>query len=588
MTARDGNEGGLYFSRVGISKRLWIGAVAAVALSTILAGIILAHVGRVFLQARHDVAGLEQLRRVLVLGNRISAERTPSNVFMATEAADAQGRLRAARKETDQAIAVGAGIIPAAQIQSVVEGLMRARKLVDLAADQSSSRYIAVQHAVDALFSAYDAYQAVVVWEVSSLIRSDPELAGPVRHALILCVLRDDAGRLGSTIIAPLIAREAIPQSNIAAGERLAGRIAVYWQLLALDPDQEDRRSRLATFRAEAEAAFFREGQPLVNRLIAEGIHGDFYTESAVSFSDHYVEALRPLEVWRTAYLDTLVAHYAQRKRRALDLAVVVGVVILCVIGLIASGVMLVHLRVLRPLLEASEAVVGLLHDQPIRRPLSHYGSQELKPLFDAVQRLDIKLREWAANTRHLRQQAETDELTGLFNRRAFRMFAKSRLDVVTSEKRTFIILLDIDHFKSINDRYGHMKGDRVLVAIAAVLRKCVRPDDLVARIGGEEFAVLTQVQNQDAALSLAHRLRYGVEDLHILSPEGVSIPVTASFGVSGVEGLTWRQMIAKADVALYAAKQAGRNCIRLAEQEAPVGSEQVSADADLSDRSIG
>jgi diguanylate cyclase (GGDEF)-like protein len=73
----------------------------------------------------------------------------------------------------------------------------------------------------------------------------------------------------------------------------------------------------------------------------------------------------------------------------------------------------------------------------------------------------------------HLKQQAETDELTGLLNRRAFRTLAKSRLDAVAPEKRTFLILLDIDHFKSINDRFGHTKGDRVLVAIAAALRAC-------------------------------------------------------------------------------------------------------------------
>jgi hypothetical protein len=83
----------------------------------------------------------------------------------------------------------------------------------------------------------------------------------------------------------------------------------------------------------------------LVNRLIAEGVHSGSYTENAISFSDHYVEALKPLEVWRTAYLDALLTDYAQRQRRALDLAAVVGGVILCVIGLIASGVLLVHLR---------------------------------------------------------------------------------------------------------------------------------------------------------------------------------------------------------------------------------------------------
>jgi uncharacterized membrane protein YgcG len=167
--------------------------------------------------------------RVLDLGNRISAERAPSNVFMATEllqAADAQGPLMAARGETDQAIALTSGIIPAAQIQSVVQGLVRETWSIRLRAKGHLAMLLCNRRPM--LSSRRMTPIRLSSCRRPSLIRSDPELAGPVRHALILCVLRDDAGRLGSTIIAPLIAREAIPLSNIAAGERLAGRIARY------------------------------------------------------------------------------------------------------------------------------------------------------------------------------------------------------------------------------------------------------------------------------------------------------------------------------------------------------------------------
>lgn len=556
--------------RLWIGRRLWVGAVVAVLLSTTMAGIILVHVCQRFLHARHNVAGLEQLRQVLDTANRISAERAPSNVLMSGEPglASARDRLRAARAETDRALARDAAIVPAAQFQNAVRYLAQARELVDRAASQAPAGYDTVQHAVDALFAAYDTYQAAIMWEAASLIRSDPELAGSVQHALLLSTLRDDAGRLGSTIIAPLVVRTAIPPPNIAAGDRLAGRIAMQWQMLALNPDLTDRGPRLTALRTEAEAAFFGDGLPLVTRLIAEGTHGGAYTRSAAAFSNHYVETLTPLEIWRTACLDTLLSHYRQRARRALVLAWVVGAMMLAVVGLIAGGVLLVHRRVLRPLLEASEAVVALVHDQPVRLPLSHRGSPELRPLFAAVELLDVKLRERAAHARLLKHQAETDELTRLLNRRAFRMLGKPRLDVAGSGRRAFLILLDIDHFKSINDRYGHTEGDRVLVAVAAALRAHVRPDDLVARIGGEEFAILIQAHTQGTALSLAHRLRRGVDDLEILSADGARISVTASFGVAAGDGLPWRQLIAKADAALYAAKRAGRNRVRLAEQD--------------------
>ncbi|WP_246386645.1 GGDEF domain-containing protein [Gluconacetobacter sacchari] len=553
-----------------IGGRLWIGAVVAVLLSATMAGIILAHVSRLFLHARHDVATLEQLRLVLDTANRISAERAPSNVLMSGGPGlpSARDRLRAARAQTDQALARGAAIVPAALLQDAVRHLARARALVDQAASQPPAGYGAVQNAVDALFAAYDAYRAVVLWRAAPLIRFDPELAGPVQHALILCFLRDDAGRLGSTIIAPLVAHAPISSSNIAAGDRLSGRIAMQWQLLALDPDLTDGGSRLAALRAEAETAYFGDGQPLVAGLIAEGRHGGAYTSDAAAFSGHYVETLTPLEIWRTACLDALLARYRQKEHQALDVAWIVGGMMLVVVWLIAGGVLLVHLRVLRPLLEASEAVVALVHDQPVRLPLSHPGGPELRPLIDAVALLDIKLRERAAQARQLKYQAETDELTGLLNRRAFLMLGEPRLAGAGPGERVFFILLDIDHFKAINDRHGHTSGDRVLVAVANALRAHVRPCDLVARIGGEEFAILIQAPSQGIALSLAHRLRQSVAGLAILSTDGARVSVTASFGVAAGDGLIWRQCVAKADVALYAAKRAGRNRVHLAEQD--------------------
>jgi diguanylate cyclase (GGDEF)-like protein len=109
--------------------------------------------------------------------------------------------------------------------------------------------------------------------------------------------------------------------------------------------------------------------------------------------------------------------------------------------------------------------------------------------------------------------------------------------------------------------------GDQVLVMVAAALQAHIRSDDLAGRIGGEEFAVLIRAQDQDTALALAQRLRKGIEDILILGSDGERIPVTASFGVAANKHFTWRQLMAKADVALYAAKQAGRNCVRVAEQ---------------------
>ncbi len=162
-------------------------------------------------------------------------------------------------------------------------------------------------------------------------------------------------------------------------------------------------------------------------------------------------------------------------------------------------------------------------------------------------------------------QLAHKDELTGLNNRRAFfelgnRAFKQAR----RFSHPISIIMLDVDHFKKINDSYGHAMGDRVLQAISEPLRIMVREIDIVARMGGEEFAfVLPETRLNDAA-NLAERIRRAIESLQ-LTVEGAAIGVTASLGVAcsedGKESLD--TLLTKADDALYVAKKKGRNQVK-------------------------
>jgi diguanylate cyclase (GGDEF)-like protein len=153
---------------------------------------------------------------------------------------------------------------------------------------------------------------------------------------------------------------------------------------------------------------------------------------------------------------------------------------------------------------------------------------------------------------------AYTDYLTGLANRRQF--FTQGERDIdrcLRYNRRLALILIDIDFFKQINDNHGHSQGDKVLQHIATYCRRHVRESDLVARIGGEEFAILLQENDGTTAANTAERLRSSLEDSR---PE--NIPVTISVGVaqlgSGPE--TLEQLMERADRALYQAKSEGRN----------------------------
>ncbi len=127
------------------------------------------------------------------------------------------------------------------------------------------------------------------------------------------------------------------------------------------------------------------------------------------------------------------------------------------------------------------------------------------------------------------------------------------------------VILLDIDHFKSINDRHGHLEGDRVLKESLQLMRPLLGSNDLFARFGGEEFVILIPGSDIGEAVALAERIRRVLEASEIVLSNGAVVNITASFGVAkgNLGQLAWRRLIEAADAALYRAKSDGRNCVR-------------------------
>jgi two-component system cell cycle response regulator len=160
------------------------------------------------------------------------------------------------------------------------------------------------------------------------------------------------------------------------------------------------------------------------------------------------------------------------------------------------------------------------------------------------------------------RFMATIDPLTGLLNRRAFLEWGAREANRSARYKDPFcMLLLDVDHFKSINDQRGHAVGDAVLSALARLLTASIRSCDVVARWGGEEFVVAVPSTPHEGAMHLAERIRKSVAELEVVDSSRNRVQVTASFGVAQLVGHeSLEQLVDRADRAMYGAKSAGRN----------------------------
>ena len=206
--------------------------------------------------------------------------------------------------------------------------------------------------------------------------------------------------------------------------------------------------------------------------------------------------------------------------------------------------------------LRLDDARALLDRDSTLALPAStEFPARYLQALIDGLCELSLK-----------------DPLTGLSNRRQFRSVLDRTTEMVArSGEPALLLMVDIDHFKSVNDTYGHQAGDQVLQAIAQVLSKCVRPMDTVARYGGEEFAVVLPNCHTFFGGTVAERIRQTIQNLPIALSSGQVLNITVSIG--GAYAPEWVRSTAalwteRADVQLYRAKHEGRNRVFLDTQQ--------------------
>ncbi len=277
-----------------------------------------------------------------------------------------------------------------------------------------------------------------------------------------------------------------------------------------------------------------------------------------------------------------------QEKRRAL---ILYALLMLLLLLLTLSISWVFNHSIINPIRRLSDAMGKLSEGERGIRFTDQFAKDEIGMLYGAYeenrrsaikddiattvrfqrQEYDFELNE--REREHLRVLASVDPLTGVLNRRRFYQVAEAELHRVRRYQQDLsCLMLDLDHFKQINDRYGHAAGDQILRSFCEVCERSVRRPDTIARIGGEEFIILLPETYIDDAFRLAERIRRLVEEMRVALESGETAQLTVSIGVGcwtqEIEDIN--QLMERVDTALYQAKHQGRNRVVLADCPQP------------------
>ncbi|WP_158896010.1 MULTISPECIES: diguanylate cyclase [unclassified Pseudomonas] len=513
----------------------------------------------------------------LGLVQAISAERGPTNALLGGRGGDSH-ELARARVLSDQRFARLQVLlqdcrqcsVTAEQAANGYQTLLQARARVDQrlrgTPDDPASQDIA--SVVQGMFRALDSNFITADLTLHDLIQRSPAVAIYLVNAKLAARLRDTAGRLGSLLTPALQAQRLPSGAEQVQLLHTQGRINQLMDLLRSNLNLAPSRPEHDRF-VQVQERYLGEGLDWYHQTLAALATGTAPT--AASFAQGYVPTMVSILELRDEMLS--LAHdeadaLAREAQLRLWLTIAAAVGILLALG---TGLLLLKQRLLTPLLANTQRLLSLSRRA---RPLGTVAEDDPRSLFAAFAQLEDELlqadrlrEERDALIAELGVRAETDYLTGLANRRAFeRELAQG---VTRTAGQLAAIAFDIDHFKRINDTYGHAAGDLLLQQLAQRCRELLRPGDRIARIGGEEFAVLADVAQPTDALALAERLRCGIAEVPFAVGPTEALPVTASFGVAVTprlaEGVPVR-LLAQADAALYRAKHRGRNCSEIAE----------------------
>lgn len=517
---------------------------------------------------------IQALQAVADLANKISRERAPANKLMSSNQQDFAKHvleLKLYRLTVDEQMKKTLEVLKHSNLPNLDlslfdrldEALTQGRQQVDAyaALPREQRNAETMDQAILKMFNAWDRSHDVLKDVIAVSEGKDTAVSNFYVQILLLADLRDQAGRAASNVMAHVAFKQPIPETNLARSLQTRKQVMYLWELIDTLQPERDKTEEFKVLHQAVYNEFLAKGLLIVERLMNESIYHRPYYLTGTQLTEAIVDKFSTVVELQNYLLKYSVEKAIIEKHKAQNiLLTTVGISLISIFAALFTMIY-ARKRVFSPLIQAREILFDLSHSSIRPNPMDTKDQPaNVYSLFTAIQQLKQTLQQRDALEFRLKNIAHLDSLTGVANRYALNEYIKLLENQPTQFSETCLMVIDIDHFKQVNDVYGHLMGDQVIQFVAEKLKENIRTSDLLVRYGGDEFIVLIENVGMERALKIAEKIRSEIYEAK--SVDNVRCPdlkVSISIGVA-IGATSWMALLEKADRALFQAKEQGKN----------------------------
>lgn len=517
---------------------------------------------------------IQALQAVADLANKISRERAPANKLMSSnQQAFAKHvlELKLYRLTVDEQMKKTLEVLKHSNLPNLDlslvdrldEALTQGRQQVDAyaALPREQRNAETMDQAILKMFNAWDRSHDVLKDVIAVSEGKDTAVSNFYVQILLLADLRDQAGRAASNVMAHVAFKQPIPETNLARSLQTRKQVMYLWELIDTLQPERDKTEEFKVLHQAVYNEFLAKGLLIVERLMNESIYHRPYYLTGTQLTEAIVDKFSTVVELQNYLLKYSVEKAIIEKHKAQNiLLTTVGISLISIFAALFTMIY-ARKRVFSPLIQAREILFDLSHSSIRPNPMDTKDQPaNMYSLFTAIQQLKQTLQQRDALEFRLKNIAHLDSLTGVANRYALNEYIKLLENQPTQFSETCLMVIDIDHFKQVNDVYGHLMGDQVIQFVAEKLKENIRTSDLLVRYGGDEFIVLIENVGMERALKIAEKIRSEIyEAKSVDSIRCPDLKVSISIGVA-IGATSWMALLEKADRALFQAKEQGKN----------------------------